>query len=82
MKRVDLHVPIYDWTVTIITIYNQGCKEAVQKVLKDFNLPQQEKILNDVSKENYNGGVTFTKKAQRKSENLPQRELLKKALTP
>ena len=67
MRRVDFQVPIYDWTVTIITIYNQGCKDAVQALLRDFKLPQQEKILNDVSWGNYNGGVTFTKKVLKKA---------------
>lgn len=65
MRRIDFEVPIYKWKITIVTIYNKECKSDVAKLLKEFNLPEKEAILECVEKESFNGGKTFTKRDSR-----------------
>ena len=36
MRRIDFKVPIYDWDITIITIYNEFCKEQVSELIDEF----------------------------------------------
>ena len=67
MRRIDFHVPIYDWMITIVTIYNQGCKEDVKSLLKEFHLPLQDEVMKNIENEDYNGGKIFTRKSRREA---------------
>ena len=42
MRRIDFRVPIYDWDITIVTIYNEFCKEQVSELIDEFELPDRE----------------------------------------
>lgn len=65
MRRVDFKVPIYDWTITIVTIYDRGCRDDVAKVLDEFNLPMRKEVLKAVEDGSFNGGKTFSRKTSR-----------------
>lgn len=64
MRRIDFKVPIYDWDITIITIYNEFCKEQVSELIDEFELPDRDELLQLVG-EGFNGGRTYAKTSSR-----------------
>ena len=64
MRRIDFRVPIYDWDITIVTIYNEFCKEQVSELIDEFELPDREELLQLVG-EGFNGGRTYAKTSSR-----------------
>ena len=67
MRRIDFKVPIYDWKITVITIYDSYCYNDVSEILKEFNIPKNlaEEVLKAVKDGSFNGGKTFSRKGRR-----------------
>lgn len=65
MRRVDFHIPIYDWDITIVTLYDSGCKQDLGKLIDEFNLPLKEELFELLDSKSYDGGRTFSRKKSR-----------------
>ena len=38
MKRIDIQIPIYNWDITIVTIYNKDDEYPIKKLLNEFEI--------------------------------------------
>ena len=65
MRRIDIKIPIYDWKITIVTLYNKDCKYALKKVIDEFSLPCEEELMEALDRGSYDGGKTFSRKTKR-----------------
>ncbi|MBQ0074580.1 MAG: hypothetical protein KBT34_10335 [Prevotella sp.] len=66
MKRLDFHIPIYDWDVTVVTIYNKEDKNPVDEIFKEFGIEDEDAIDNIVY-ERCNGGETYANAGARQA---------------
>lgn len=71
MKQVDIHVPIYDWTLSFIVVLDkidhQPVEEFVTKNLQGFPKKALDEILASIDSECYNGGETVTSMSMHKA---------------
>ena len=66
MKRLDIQIPIYDWHITILTIYNKDDEYSVKEVFDEFEIIDDDAIDNVVN-ERYNGGDTYVNASLRQA---------------
>ena len=61
MRRIDFKVPIYDWDITVATIYDCNDYNSVKSLLEEIDAEPtgKEWVLNNVEKEAINGGDTW-----------------------
>lgn len=64
MRVLDVQVPIYDWKLTFVTIFDKNDAETLKNYvhgnIKGFPEDELKRILKSVEHESYNGGVTIT----------------------
>lgn len=66
MKRMDIQIPIYNWNVTIVTIYDKDDEYPIKKLLNEFEIIDDDAIDNVIN-ERYNGGETYVNAGSRKA---------------
>lgn len=59
MQRLNFHIPIYDWDITVVTIYNKEDDKPIKELFGELNIIDDNAIDNIVY-ERYNGGETYT----------------------
>ena len=59
MQRLNFHIPIYDWDITVVTIYNKEDDKPIKELFGKLNIIDDNAIDNIVY-ERYNGGETYT----------------------
>lgn len=64
MKRINFKIPIYDWNVTVCTLYDKSCEDDLKKLSKEFNFPDEDDIV-ELLQNGRNGGRTYTKTGTR-----------------
>lgn len=66
MKRLDIQIPIYDWDITIVTIYNKDDEYPVKELFDEFEIIDDDAIDNVIN-ERYNGGDTYVNAGSRQA---------------
>ena len=59
MQRLNFHIPIYDWDINVVTIYNKEDDKPIKELFGELNIIDDNAIDNIVY-ERYNGGETYT----------------------
>jgi len=67
MRRVNIRIPIYDWDLTLITIYNAEDAEPYRKYLQEIEASEEaiETSVGYVLRHCVNGGDTWRDVGQR-----------------
>lgn len=58
MRRIDFNVPIYDWHLSVVTVYDKFDINAVQELFNELGIVDDD-ALDNVQEERFNGGETY-----------------------
>lgn len=71
MRQFSFKLPIYDWTLTFITVLDKTDASPIEEYINTYmpKLPQstKESIINAVANEYFNGGETLTSMSGKKA---------------
>ena len=61
MKRVNLHIPIYEWDLSVVSIENKKDDKPFRNVADEFALTDEEynMVMDEIEHESHDGGETF-----------------------
>ena len=61
MKRVNLHIPIYEWDLSVVSIENKKDDKPFRNVADEFALTDEEynMVMDEIEHESRDGGETF-----------------------
>lgn len=62
MRRVDIDIPIYGYTLTVVTIYDKNDEQSVRDLYKELGIdfPQCENDFENIREERFDGGESYT----------------------
>lgn len=69
MRRIDFKVPIYDWEVTVVTVYDKSDMEPMRALLQEIDACEADakETLKAIEINGINGGDTYNDGEHRKS---------------
>lgn len=58
MRRFDFKIPIYNWDITIITVFDKNDIEPIKEIFNEFEI-EDEYAIDNIKEERFNGGETY-----------------------